>query len=449
MSRNLFQTQQKSLSFAEVFNHTQNFMFQKYKELLSGDAEKSKNQLEAYTRQYLTEQGYEVEGYSFDDLVNKLIDEMTGFSFLSQYLDFRIPNVEEININSWDDVKVTFNDGRVEPALGNFFSPQHAANVVKRLLRKSGIILDDAKPCVRGHLNKKVRVTVNGPGVIDEDVGVTASIRFINPQKLGKSDFIRFGTATEEMLDFLSVLYRYGISQCLAGPTGTGKTTLMQYIMSTIPDDKRLYTVENGTREFDLVKRDKNGKVQNNVIHTCTRYSDDPSQSITQQILLEQGLTFNPDYFCLAEMKGAEAHPTQEAARTGITTISTVHSNNCEQIPERVLDLCCLQSNVSDKLLLRFIIDAFPIGWYIDKMEDHVRRITEICEFSMDSSGRKQLNPLYRFHTLHNDIIEGKTVITGKFERVGVISNKLQKTLRDNGIPEALLQKFIGGGEHT
>lgn len=449
MSRILFQTEQKVLSFSEVFNHTQNFMFQKYKELISGDAEKSKNQLEAYTKQYLTEQGYEVEGYSFDELVDKLIDEMTGFSFLSQYLDFRIKDVEEININSWDDVKVTFNDGRVEPAIGSFYSPKHAENVVRRLLRKSGIILDEAKPCVRGHLHKKIRITVNGPGVIDEDIGVTASIRFINPQKLGKADFIRFGTATEEMLDFLSILYRYGISMCLAGPTGTGKTTIMSWIMSTIPNNKRLYTVENGTREFDLPKRDDNDNVINNVIHTCTRYSDDPSLSITQQILLEQGLTFNPDFFCLAEMKGSEAYETQEAARTGHAVISTVHAISCEKIYDRILDLCSLKGNLSDKLLSRFVVDAFPITFFIKKMEDNVRRITEICECSVDSDGTRKLNRLYQYHTLHNDIVDGKTIITGKFERVGVISNKLQQALRDNGIPEILLQNFIGGGEHT
>ncbi|WP_020072461.1 ATPase, T2SS/T4P/T4SS family [Faecalispora sporosphaeroides] len=449
MSRNLFQTQQKCLSFAEVFNHTQNFMFQKYKELLSGDAEKSKNQLEAYTKQYLTEQGYEVEGYSFDDLVDKLIDEMTGFSFLSQYLDFRIKDVEEININSWNDIKVTFSDGRVEPAVGRFYSPNHALNTVRRLLSRSRIVLDDKTPCVRGHLNKKIRITVNGFGVIDEDVGVTASIRFINPQKLGKEDFISFGTATEEMLDFLSILYRYGISMCLAGPTGTGKTTIMSWIMSTIPNDKRLYTVENGTREFDLPKKDDDGNVINNVIHTCTRYSDDPALSITQQMLLEQGLTFNPDYFCLAEMKGSEAYETQEAARTGHAVISTVHAISCDKIYDRILDLCSLKGNLSDKLLSRFVVDAFPITFFIKKMEDNVRRITEVCECSIDSDGTRKLNRLYQYHTLHNDIVDGKTVITGKFERVGVISTKLQQTLRDNGIPEALLQNFIGGGEHT
>lgn len=445
MSRGLFQSERKTVSFPLAYSLTQKYLSEKYTDLLSGDTEKNKNQLRTYTQQFILEQGLEVNGFTSANLVDKLIDELTGYSFLSSYLDFRIPNVEEININSWDDVKITYSNGQKLPAPDCFFDSLHATNVIRRLLRKSSIILDDAKPCVRGHLNKKIRVTVNGPGVIDDDVGVTASIRFVNPQKLGKEDFIRNGTATEEMLDFLSILYRYGISQCLAGPTGSGKTTIIGWIMSTIPDDKRLITIENGTREFDLRKRDELGRIINNVIHLCTRYSDDPAQNITLQILLEQTLTFNPDFLCMAEMKGAEAYETQAAARTSTTTISTVHANNCEQIHDRILDLCTLKSNISDNLLSKFVVEAFPITFFARQMEDKVRRITDICETYMDNNGKRQINRLFQFKTLRNEIVNGKTVIEGKFERVGSISKNLQLRLIANGIPEQLLQKLIGG----
>lgn len=445
MSRAMFQTQQKEVTFAQAYSLTQKFLSEKYTNLLSGDSEKNKNQLISYTQQFISEQGLEVDGYSFETLVDKLIDEMTGFSFLSPYLDFRIPDVEEININGWEDVKVTYSNGSILPAEGSFFDPFHAGNVVKRLLRKSGIILDDAKPCVRGHLNKKIRITVNGPGVIDDDVGVTASIRFVNPKKLGKADFIRNGTATEEMLDFLSILYRYGISECLAGPTGSGKTTIIGWIMSTIPDDKRLITIENGTREFDLRKRDELGRIINNVIHLCTRYSDDPAQNITLQILLEQTLTFNPDFLCMAEMKGAEAYETQAAARTSTTTISTVHANNCEQIHDRILDLCTLKSNISDNLLSKFVVEAFPITFFARQMEDKVRRIIDICETYFDKRGNLQKNLLFHYHTIKNEIENGKVVVKGEFRRVGTISENLQQRLRANGIPEHLLRKVVGG----
>ena len=437
----------KQVEFPELLEKAQNYMSTNYSSLLSDtNHNKNKELLKSYLKQFLISKDIGIKGFTSDVLVTRLYEEMAEYSFLTPFLSGSNTDWEEININRWDDTKITYCDERgVQRSPQQFLSPTHANDVIRRLLRESNIIFDKAKPCVRGHLNNKIRITVIGQGVIDDDAGIACSIRYINPKKLGKQDFIKSGTATEEMLDFLSTLYRFGISMCLAGPTGTGKTTLMSWIMSTIDDDKRLYTVENGTREFDLVKRDKKGRVINNVIHTNTRYSDDPKQSITQQMLLEQGLTFHPNYLCLAEMKGSEAYETQEAARTGHAVISTVHAKSCSKIYDRIIDLCSLKGNLSDELLSSFVVDAFPITFFIQKMEDNVRRITEICECQLDENGKRKLNRLYQFHTLKNEIRNGKTFVDGKFERVGVISSNLQQQLRNNGIPEKLLQKFIGG----
>ena len=110
-------------------------------------------------------------------------------------------------------------------------------------------------------MKEKIRITVSGSAVLDKAVGIACSIRFVNPSDLKKHDLIRFGSATEEMLDFLSLAYRYGASMLLAGETDAGKTTLMSIIMDIIPDNKKLITIENGNREFNKVKRDKDGNV--------------------------------------------------------------------------------------------------------------------------------------------------------------------------------------------
>ena len=86
-----------------------------------------------------------------------------------------------------------------------------------------------------------------------------------------KEDFVRGGTATGQMLDFLSECIRYGISVCVAGATSSGKTTLLGWLLTTIPDSKRIYSIENGSRELALVRRDEKGRVKNSVIHTLTR----------------------------------------------------------------------------------------------------------------------------------------------------------------------------------
>ena len=71
------------------------------------------------------------------ELAELLYGEMTGFSFLSKYL-YR-DDVEEVNINQWDDVKVIYANGEVLPTKERFTSPQHALDVIKRMLHKSGM----------------------------------------------------------------------------------------------------------------------------------------------------------------------------------------------------------------------------------------------------------------------------------------------------------------------
>lgn len=107
-----------------------------------------------------------------------------------------------------------------------------------------------------------------------------------------------------EMLDFLAECLRYGISICVAGATSSGKTTLAGWLLTTIPDGKRIFTIENGSRELALV-REKDGKVTNSVIHTLTRYSENEKQNIDQDMLLDMALRFNPEIICVGEMRSS------------------------------------------------------------------------------------------------------------------------------------------------
>lgn len=150
---------------------------------------------------------------------------------------------------------------------------------MQEMLHVSGMVLDDASPSVLGHLSKNIRIAVLKTPLVDEDVGVAASIRIVNPQSMKKQDFIKGGTATSQMLDFLSECIRYGISVCVAGATSSGKTTLLGWLLTTIPDGKRIYSIENGSRELALVRR-KDGRVVNSVIHTLTRDSENERQAV-------------------------------------------------------------------------------------------------------------------------------------------------------------------------
>jgi len=427
--------------FAEVLKEVQEYITKNYSGVLNDHPDKSRALIGSYIRKYLEEQKIGVADLEQDELAELLYGEMTGFSFLSRYL-YR-DDIEEVNINEWDDVKVIYANGEVLPTKESFTSPQHALDVIKRMLHKSGMILDNAKPYVIGHLSNKIRITATAPEIVDEDKGLSVSIRIVNPRKLKKEEFVTYGTATAEMLDMLSIFFNYGVSMCMTGATSSGKTTLMSWILEQIPNDKRLITIEKGCREFDCVKRDGSGRVLNNVIHFLTKDSDDPKQVVSMVKLLELALTMHPDFLVVAEMKSEESFQAIKAANTGHTSMTTIHANGCEDTYYRMAALCKESSSMDDATLMGLATRGFPIVAYSKKLEDSSRRIMEIAECVEVTNCKPLMRTLYRFNITDTLMENGKPRIVGHYEKVSGPSERLCKQLRDNGMPLKLQQRLL------
>ncbi len=434
--------------FPEVLKEVQEHITKNYASTLKDDPDESRELVKSYIQKYLENNHLGVEDTEQEELCELIYGEMTGFSFLTKYL-YR-DDVEEININQWKDVKVTYSNGEILPCKEHFNSPQHAIDVIRRMLHKSGMIFDSAQTIVVGHLSNKIRITVMGDGVIDRDKGLSASIRIVNPRKLTKQQFVDYGTATAEMLDLLAACYCHGVSMCITGATSSGKTTLMSWILGQVPYNKRIVTLEQGCREFDLTAEDEAGNVLNNVVHLVTRFSDDPKQNITLVKLLETTLTINPDCVAVAEMKGAESMQAINAANTGHSVITTIHANSCADTYYRMVTLCKQSYDMDDSTLMGLATKAFPIVAFAKKLEDNSRRLMEIseCEYLPDSTrpgeSRQRMRTLYRFNITDNRIVEGKAKIIGHYEKVEPPSEGLLKRLRENGMSFRTQQQLFG-----
>ena len=95
---------------------------------------------------------------------------MAGYSFLKKWI-YLTPGVEEVNINAYNDIEVIMNSGRSVKIPEKFSSPQHAIDVVRRMLSSCGMILDDTMPSVVGYLDKNIRISVDKTPIVDPDVG--------------------------------------------------------------------------------------------------------------------------------------------------------------------------------------------------------------------------------------------------------------------------------------
>lgn len=432
----------KSIELYQLLSLTQGYIAKNYTASLS-DPEK-RSQLRSYIEQYLLDNGYTVPGMTDTEVIDRLYSEMAEYSVLTKYL-VNSDDIEELNINGWDDIAITYTDGHIEKTPEHFFSPQHSIDIVRRLLLHSGMIIDNATPLAQGHLPDNMRVTALKKPIVDEDRGISASIRMLHPQRVDRENLLRTETLTEEMLLFLETCLRYGVSFVIAGRTSSGKTTLLNSLLGSIPNEKRIYTIESGARELSLIKRDKYGNVLNNVIHTLSRPSDNPAYDVTQESLVRTALRFTPDVICVGEMRDSEAHDAVEASSTDHTVVTTVHGAGGRFAHMRIAFLCQRKFPIKIEISIQQAALAFPVVVFAHRLEDNSRKVMDISECIVGDDGSLDYRILYRYHITGNTCEDGAFKIHGEFEKLNTPSENLCIKLTRGGIPQELLKKFTGG----
>ena len=226
----------------DILSQTQKHISKYYATALTDESKRE--ELKNYIEKFILDEGYLVEGFTDEQLIDRLYSEMVEYSVLTPYLGS--PDLDEININSWDDITLTYSDGHMEKLSEHFHTPQHAVDIVKRLLHHSGMIIDNATPIAQGHLPNNTRITALKSPIVDEECGIAVSIRLLHPQRVDRNCLIKSEMATEEMISFLEMCIRYGVSLVVAGRTSSGKTTLLNALLTSIPNDKRIYSIESG-----------------------------------------------------------------------------------------------------------------------------------------------------------------------------------------------------------
>lgn len=428
----------KTVSFAELLTSVQSYLAENHAEALTSS--RHYDQIKPYIRHYIRSNALFVEGISTEEIVDMLYSEMVEYSFLTPYM--QRADVDEINLNAWNDVVVSYSNGEIEK-IQSFYSPNHALDVVKKMLNESGTIVDNAIPLAEGHLANNGRITVMIYPLVDKETFVSASIRLLHPSRITATNLVEGNSASEDMVRFLCCCMRYGVSFVVAGATFSGKTTLLNALLKTMPNEKRLFTIEAGSRELDLVRKDpETEKIINNVVHTLARKSEKAQQNITMEKLVVAALRFNPDLIVVGEMRDEEAYAAIDASLTGHTLVSTIHSFAGEEAHMRLATLCQKRFPMELNLSLMQAAKAFPVVCFEQKLDDGSRKITNISECEIDQRGERKYHTLFRYVVDANRIVNGKTVVEGHYEAVEPMSKHLQERMMMFGIPSTLLSQI-------
>lgn len=405
------------------------------------DDERLSSHIKGLITTYIKDQALVVKGLELDILVEKIYDDMAGFGILKKYIYEE--QFEEINGNAYNDIEAVTSTGW-DKIPEKFISPQQAIDTVKKLCALGGQIIDEKNPTVDSFITKGVRISAMIPPVIDDDCGAAFSIRKQKNFTPSKQQIIDWGTATEEELDFLIFCLDYGISVGIAGATSSGKTTDMNFLLKNISKEKRIYSIED-TRELNAIEI-KDDKVISRTIHTRTRHDPTKERNVDESLLLKRALRFHPDLIIPAEMRGAEAFIAQEAGRTGHTILTSFHASDALDAYSRIYTMC-LQAKVDipEHIMMRLIIQAFPIMVFKKQLEDKTRKYMKIVEVYDYENGKVKGKVLYKFcRTGKEFTADGKKTkkVLGEHRKLNFISDRLANRFLENGADIDMIKRF-------
>src|SRR5262249_23781106 len=231
---------------------------------------------------------------------------------------------------------------------------------------------DEASPWVDPRLPDGSRVNATLPPVALD--GPTLSIRRFGRQRLRRSDLLRLGMMSPDMMTFLelAVLTRKNI--LISGGTGAGKTTFLGAVAEAIPATERIITIEDAA-ELILDQR--------HVVRLETRKAKvEGKGQITLRDLVINSLRMRPDRIIVGECRGAEALDMLQAMNTGHDGgLTTVHANSPRDALARLETMVLMAGmDLPAKAIRDQIASAVNLIIQQSRIQDGSRRVTFITE---------------------------------------------------------------------
>jgi len=257
--------------------------------------------------------------------------------------------VEEIWINSPTRIYVA-RDGRPE-LTSIVMSTQRVQELVERLLLHSHRRVDLSHPFVDATLPDGSRLHVAIPTVTAKHWAINIRKHLVKAHSL--SDLEKRGVISPDQNSHLLTLILEGKSILVSGGTHTGKTTMLNAILSEGPSDSRVITIEE---VFELDPR-----VSDLVALQTREAASGGEGAIDLRRLVKEALRMRPSRIVVGEVRGAEALDLLIALNAGVPGAASIHANSAEEAIEKLTLLPLL---AGENLPLNFINSL--IGRVID-----------------------------------------------------------------------------------
>jgi pilus assembly protein CpaF len=354
-----------------------------------------------------------------DRVTAEIADDILGHGPLERLL--ADDSVTEVMVNGPFDIWVE-RQGRLYETTVRFKDESHLRRIINKMVAQVGRRVDESSPMVDARLPDGSRVNAVLPPL--SLTGPLVTIRKFSRKRLDMNELVKLGTITTEVIEFLDRCVRAELNILISGGTGTGKTTFLNALSSSIPDSDRIVTIEDAA-ELRLNQR--------HVLRLEARPKNlEGEGEIPIRALVRNSLRMRPERIIVGEVRGAEALDMLQAMNTGHDgSLSTVHSNSARDALARVETMVLMAGyDLPIRAIRQQVASALDLIIHLERLEDGSRRVTSIQEVQRMESETITLQELFKFQV--DQVTADRTVIgalraTGlrptfmtKFERRGI-----------------------------
>jgi pilus assembly protein CpaF len=327
------------------------------------------------------------------------------FGPLQQFMDD--PSIEEIWINTPQRIFIAKSGkSQITNLVLDALSVQ---NLVERLLMWSGRRLDLSHPFVDARLPDGSRLHVAIPEVTALHWAINIRKHIMRGKSL--SDLEKLHFFGPEISQFIKQAVNSGKNILVSGSTGAGKTTLLNALVSALPLDSRVVTVEE---VFELKPR----------LPDCIALQTRPANlqgigEIPLRKLIKEALRMRPSHIIVGEIREAESLDMLIALNSGLPGMATIHSNSAREAVSKLQTLPLLAGeNISHQFIAPLVASAIDLVIHVSSDSQGARYISELIWVSGRIEGTTvQTEPIFTFDEFDSDGVPTYLAGIGAAER--------------------------------
>ena len=297
-------------------------------------------------------------------------------------------SVTEIMVNGAGQIYVE-RQGKLYSTEARFASEDTLLSAVHNVAQYVGRQIDRDRPVLDARLPDGSRVHAVIPPSSRQ--GTCLTIRKFKRDILGLDDFIRHGSLSPAAREFLDISVRLRKNVLISGGTGTGKTTFLNALSNSIPEDERIVVIEDSS-ELRLG--------QEHCLYLESQQADSHGRGeLTIRQLFRASLRMRPDRIIVGEVRGGEALDMVQSMISGHSgSMTTVHANSARDALVR-LETLSLMSDVELPIYVARAQVASAIHLIVQLtrfVEDGSRKVTRITEaYGLNDSNQYQFQDLF------------------------------------------------------